>query len=268
MCRPMSAVFATGWKMLAARARCRSRPPSGAGMLRRVAQAGPALERSTAQRMSASSMGRMMSAVARFMPRFLPRAWAIAAPRQRPTSSTLWCASTSRSPLQLTARSKPPWQAQERQHVVEEADAGMHLGAAGTVELKAQLHGGLRGLAAHFTVVRTPAPFQYLVRGREQRVHLLRRAYRYAHPVGERAAQVADEDAALPERLHILPRADKAGARQDEVRARIRQLEAALHELRSQAAALKGYAGGSWPRSRPSHGWPPRPRDRAVRFTL
>src|SRR5699024_12726296 len=37
------------------------------------------------------------------------------------------------------------------------------------------------------------APFQYLVRGREQRVHLLRRAYRYAHPVREHAAQVADE---------------------------------------------------------------------------
>ena len=86
------------------------------------------------------------------------------------------------------------------------------------------------------------APFQNLVRGVEQRVHLLRRAYRYAHPVRERAAQVADEDAALPEHLHILPRADKAGARQDEVRARIRELEAALHELRRQAAALEGYA--------------------------
>ena len=176
------------------------------------------------------------------MPRFLPRAWAIAAPRQRPTSSTLWCASTSRSPLQLTARSKPPWQAKSVSMWSRKPTPVCTSARPETVELKAQLHGGLRGLAAHFTVshslssVSVSRPWPRAARPSAPACLSL------CAPSRERAAQVADEDAVLPERLHILPRADKAGARQDEVRARIRQLEAALHELRSQAAALEGYA--------------------------
>lgn len=43
-------------------------------------------------------------------------------------------------------------QRKQRQHVVEEADAGVYLGPARAVQLEAELDGGLRRLAADFTV--------------------------------------------------------------------------------------------------------------------
>ena len=45
-------------------------------------------------------------------------------PNAASTSSTVWCSSTSRSPDASSSRSKPPWNAQQRQEMVEEADAG------------------------------------------------------------------------------------------------------------------------------------------------
>src|SRR5450631_1593821 len=45
------------------------------------------------------------------MPFLSPSAFAIAMPSVMPMSSTVWCASMSRSPLAFTSRSSPPWRA-------------------------------------------------------------------------------------------------------------------------------------------------------------
>ena len=45
------------------------------------------------------------------MPRRSPSAWFTAWPSAMPTSSTVWCWSTSRSPSAFTARSNAPWRA-------------------------------------------------------------------------------------------------------------------------------------------------------------
>src|SRR5258708_39037172 len=45
------------------------------------------------------------------MPFLSPSAFATAMPSVMPMSSTVWCASISRSPLAFTSRSSPPWRA-------------------------------------------------------------------------------------------------------------------------------------------------------------
>src|ERR1700682_4912972 len=45
------------------------------------------------------------------MPFLSPSAFATAMPSVMPMSSTVWCASISRSPLAFTSRSRPPWRA-------------------------------------------------------------------------------------------------------------------------------------------------------------
>ena len=70
-----------------------------------------------------------------------------------PTSSTVWCASTCRSPVACTVRSKPACRPELLHHVVEEGQAGRHLGPTRAVEhqlgLDRRLLGGacLRGAA-------------------------------------------------------------------------------------------------------------------------
>src|SRR6185312_11998581 len=64
--------------------------------------------RSMAARPSVSSMV-IRKYPARRMPRLSPRARSKASPSAMPTSSTVWCWSTSRSPLQVRSRSNAPW---------------------------------------------------------------------------------------------------------------------------------------------------------------
>src|SRR6185437_6866282 len=64
--------------------------------------------RSIAARPSVSSMV-MRKYPARRMPRLSPSARSNASPSAIPTSSTVWCWSTSRSPLQVRSRSNAPW---------------------------------------------------------------------------------------------------------------------------------------------------------------
>src|SRR5208337_1597230 len=64
--------------------------------------------RSTAAMARVSSMG-MRKYPARRIPRLSPRARSKASPSAMPTSSTVWCWSTSRSPLHLSSRSNAPW---------------------------------------------------------------------------------------------------------------------------------------------------------------
>src|SRR5581483_3846079 len=67
-------------------------------------------DRSTATSTSASSRGNRPLAK-RATPTFAPTASANVSPSVMPTSSTVWCPSTCRSPVASTLRSKPPWRA-------------------------------------------------------------------------------------------------------------------------------------------------------------
>ena len=81
------------------------------------------------------------------MPAFSPSACASALPKQMPTSSTVWCASTCRSPSAFDGQVDEAVPGEQRQHVVEEADAGGDLGLAGAVEVEGQLDLRLAGFA-------------------------------------------------------------------------------------------------------------------------
>ena len=70
-------------------------------------------------RSSASSSGTATDANRR-TPALSPSASRTTSPSRMPVSSTVWCASISRSPLASIARSNPRVLAQLRQHVVEE----------------------------------------------------------------------------------------------------------------------------------------------------
>ena len=83
-------------------------PPTGWPERRRSRADTPRPPRSTVQRASASSSGALASPK-RWMPVRSPSARSIAWPSAMPQSSTVWCSSTCRSPVQLRSRSSRPW---------------------------------------------------------------------------------------------------------------------------------------------------------------
>ena len=81
------------------------------------------------------------------MPALSPSASRNACPRQMPTSSTVWCWSTSRSPAAVDRQVEGRVLGQQREHVVEKADAGGDLRLADAVEQQFQLDVGFRRFA-------------------------------------------------------------------------------------------------------------------------
>ena len=70
------------------------------------------------------------------MPLRSPSALANNWPSTMPTSSTVWCWSTSRSPVGLQLQIEAAVLGEQLQHVVEEADAGRDLVAAAAFDLE------------------------------------------------------------------------------------------------------------------------------------
>ena len=101
-------------------------------------------DRSTAACTRASSSGTSASPKRR-MPALSPSASRSAWPTASAVSSTVWCASTSRSPAVRTVRSKPPCLPSWAEHVVEERHAGLDVGRAGAVEVELDEDVGLLG---------------------------------------------------------------------------------------------------------------------------
>ena len=81
----------------------------------------------------------------RRIPALSPSASAHASPRMMPTSSTVWWASTSRSPAASTVRSNPPCRPNWLEHVVEEGEAGETSMVPGPVDVQGDLDRGLLG---------------------------------------------------------------------------------------------------------------------------
>ena len=82
------------------------------------------------------------------MPRLSPSAWRSASPSASAQSSTVWCSSTCRSPLQSSVQREAAVLGQLLQHVVEEADAGADADRALGIQVDADADAGFPGLRA------------------------------------------------------------------------------------------------------------------------
>ena len=98
-------------------------------------------EKSSAAAARQSSIG-IRKYPARRIPRFDPSAFFTASPSAMPTSSTVWCWSTSRSPRADEIEIEAAVARDLLEHVIEESNAGGDLRLAAPVEIQPQANVG------------------------------------------------------------------------------------------------------------------------------